>query len=260
MRDYADGALRLELGAAEAWLTLNRPDKRNAVTSAMWAALPSLLQEVEASRSRVLILRGAGPHFAAGADIGEFETVFADRRAAGLYAAQMTRALDALARLDRPTIAMVSGACVGAGLGLALACDLRMASDEAIFAVTPAKLGLLYSLGDTKRLVDPVGPSVARDLLYTGRKMTAAEAREAGLINDLVDSRHLEAAVMAKAQSIAANSQWSVRKAKAVIAMVLDGVAADTEETRTWFIDAIDGDDYREGLAAFLHKRPPAFR
>jgi enoyl-CoA hydratase/carnithine racemase len=260
VQDYADGALRLELGAPEALLTLNRPDKRNAVTSAMWAALPSLLKEVEASRSRILVLRGAGPHFAAGADIGEFETVFADREAAGAYAAQMTRALDALARLERPTIAMVSGVCVGAGLALALACDLRMASDDAIFAVTPAKLGLLYSLADTKRLMDLVGPSVARDLLYTGRKMAAGEARAAGLIDDLFDSRHLEGAVMAKAQSICANSQWSVRKAKAVVAMVLDGVAADTEETRTWFIDAIEGEDCREGHAAFLEKRAPAFR
>jgi enoyl-CoA hydratase/carnithine racemase len=259
MTDFAEGSLRLSIDGRLATITLHQPRRRNAINLAMWSALPQLLDAVLLSPARVVILRGAGDHFAAGADISEFETVFADRGTAAAYADTMARGLDMLARFDLPTLAMIDGDCIGAGMSIALACDIRLAAVSARFAITPAKLGLMYSLADTKRLVDLVGPGVARDMLFTARIRLAADARAVGLIDEIHETAALEPAVAAKAQLIASNSPWSVRKAKSVIAMILDGVSAETEATRAGFADAFEGEDYREGLRAFREKRPPNF-
>src|ERR1700744_5564661 len=151
MKSFAESALVLDLAGDIATLPLNRPERRNALNAAMWQALPEACTAVEASPAKLLILRGAGGHFAAGADISEFDQVYADRTAAGVYADGVHDAVDALARLDRPVLAHIEGFCVGAGSALALACDIRLAADNAKFGITPAKLGLMYNLVDTKR-------------------------------------------------------------------------------------------------------------
>ncbi len=251
----------LDLRVADeiATLTLNRPARRNAVNRAMWRGLPEVLEAARAARVKVLVLTGAGEAFAAGADISEFDQVYADRATAGAYFGEIAAAMDALANFESPTLARIDGACVGGGLGLALCCDLRIASDRARLGITPAKLGLMYALSDTKRLVDVVGPTRAKDILYTGRILTAGEAFGIGLIDAVTPLGDLDAAVAAKAEAIAGASQWSARKAKQIISRILDGQADDDTETNAWMLDAVEGDDFVEGRDAFLAKRAPKF-
>ncbi len=251
----------LDLRVADeiATLTLNRPARRNAVNRAMWRGLPEVLEAARAARVKVLVLTGAGEAFAAGADISEFEQVYADRATAGAYFGEIAAAMDALANFESPTLARIDGACVGGGLGLALCCDLRIASDRARLGITPAKLGLMYALSDTKRLVDVVGPTRAKDILYTGRILTADEALAVGLVDAVTSVEGLDAAAAAKAEAIAAASQWSARKAKAVVSRILNGQATDDAETGAWMLDAVEGVDFVEGRDAFLGKRTPRF-
>lgn len=257
---YAENTLTLSVADDVATLTLNRPDKRNALTQAMWRALPDVIAAVEADAAvKVLILTGAGGCFAAGADIGEFETVYATRESASAYAVEIGAAMDALAALSKPSIAAIAGACVGGGLGLALACDLRIAAEDAKLGITPGKLGLMYSLGDTRRLVEAVGASAAKDILFTGRILKAADALSLRLVDAVAGPDALTIAVKDKAAAIAAASQWSARRTKAVVRLILDSVTQDTDETRGWFLDALEGEDFREGRDAFLAKRAPAF-
>lgn len=259
-QSFADGALTLTISDDVAVLTLNRPDKRNALTQAMWRALPQAVTTAETDAAvKVLVVTGAGGAFAAGADIAEFETVYATRDSAAAYAAEIAEAMEALANLSKPTIAAIPGPCVGGGLGLALCCDIRMASDRAKLGITPGKLGLMYSLGDTRRLVEAVGPSAAKDILYTGRILSAAEALGLRLIDAACPPEELDAAVAAKAQAIAMASQSSARRTKAVIRRILDGQTQDDDTTRAWFLDSLEGEDFREGRDAFLQKRTPAF-
>ena len=251
--------LDLAVAGEIATLTLNQPARRNAVNRVMWRGIPVVLEAVRAARAKVLILTGGGEAFAAGADISEFEQVYADRATAGAYFGEISAAMEALARFETPTVARIDGPCVGGGLGLALCCDIRIASDRARLGITPAKLGLMYSLADTKRLVDAVGPSRAKDILYTGRILTADEALGIGLVNAVTSVEGLDAAVAAKAEAIAAASQWSARKAKAVVSRILDGQATDDAETGAWMLDAVEGEDFLEGRDAFLEKRAAKF-
>ena len=251
--------LDLAVAGEIATLTLNRPARRNAVNRAMWQGLPGVLDAARAARVKVLVLTGAGEAFAAGADISEFEQVYADRATAGAYFAEIAVAMDALANFESPTLARIDGACVGGGLGLALCCDMRIASDRARLGITPAKLGLMYALSDTRRLVDVVGPARAKDILYTGRILEANEALTLGLVDAVTPLADLDAAVAAKAEAIAAASQWSARKTKQIIRRILDGQTDDDAETNTWMLDAVEGADFVEGRDAFLAKRTPRF-
>jgi enoyl-CoA hydratase/carnithine racemase len=259
MTDFAGGDLRLDLHGDHAELTINRPAKRNAITLAMWLALPNAAAAFAASPAKVLVLRGAEGHFAAGADIGEFETTYATRESAAAYGAAVAGGVSAIANLAKPTLALIEGACVGGGLAIALACDLRLAADNARLAITPAKLGLSYSLEDTKRLVDVVGPSAAKDILFTGRLVVADEALRLGLLDAVHPAEVLGAAVRTKAAAIATASQHSVRGIKATVAMILSGRTKDDEATRAAFVASTEGPDFQEGRAAFLEKRSPVF-
>jgi enoyl-CoA hydratase/carnithine racemase len=255
-----DDALKVEVAGDVATLTLNRPEKKNALTLAMWTALPGLLADVAANpAAKVLVVRGAGGTFAAGADIGEFETVYATPESTRAYFDRVGEAMEALATFEKPTVAMIEGSCVGGGLGLALACDLRIATSDARLALTPGKLGLVYSLPDTRRLVQAVGLSRTKDILFTGRLIAAAEALAIGLVDALHAPEALEAAVANKTAQIAAASQWTARRAKAIVGLIADGETADTEETARWLIEAVEGEDFREGRDAFLGKRKPVF-
>jgi enoyl-CoA hydratase/carnithine racemase len=259
MTHFAGGDLRLDVHDDHAVLTIHRPAKRNAITLAMWLALPDAAAAFAASPAKVLVLRGAEGCFAAGADIGEFETVYATRESTAAYGAAVAGGVGAIAGLVKPTLALIEGACVGGGLALALACDLRLAAQNARLAITPAKLGLSYSLEDTKRLVDAVGPSAAKDILFTGRLVGAEEALRLGLIDAVHPAETIEAATLAKATAIAAASQHSVRGVKATVAMILAGQATDTDATRAAFVNSTEGPDFQEGRTAFLAKRSPVF-
>lgn len=257
---FAAGQLSVEFTDDIARIALDRPGQRNAIGEAIWRALPdAIAAAVDAPDVRVVVLEGRHCHFAAGADITEFDRVFGDRIAAAAYRDRMAAALAAIADCAKPTIASIRGNCIGAGVSIALACDLRMAASDATFGVTPARLGLLYSLGDTRRLVIAVGAARARELLFTGSLVDADTAERWGLVGTVCDPSALDGVVSQRAASIAARSPWSIRHAKRVVARVLAGQSEDDEITKEWFVDAVETDDYREGLAAFKTKRPARF-
>ncbi len=251
--------LRLDIAERIAWLRIDRAAKRNAFDQAMWAAFPGLVDQAMADPSvRLLIVAAAdGGAFCAGADIGEFATASHDpawRKAnqAAIRATQVT-----LARAPKPTLAAIDGDCIGGGCGIALACDVRIASPRARFGITPAKLGLVYPLHDTKLLVDLVGPAHARHLLFTGALIDAGEAQRIGLVQQV--AADLDAAVAAHADAVRAASGASQRASKAIVARILDGTTDDTAETSAGFDAAFEGADFIEGVAAFLAKRTPVF-
>ncbi|HUD90204.1 enoyl-CoA hydratase/isomerase family protein [Sphingobium sp.] len=252
-------SLRLEHDGTVARLLIDRPDRRNAMTQAMWEQLPRLLDEAMADVSvRVLILASATPGlFCAGADINEFAACSGaeDWRIANQAAIRASQY--ALAHAEKPVIAAIDGDCVGGGCGLAIACDLRIAAPAARLGITPAKLGIVYSLFDTKLLVDLVGPARARRILFTGALHDAGEALAIGLVDEIAADPL--AAADALARTIADNAQHSVRSSKAIIRRILDGQADDDLTTLALFRDAFTLPDFAEGVAAFRKKRPPDF-
>ena len=251
--------LRLEQDGAVARLLIDRPDRRNAMTQAMWEALPVLVGQAMADDAvRVLILASATPGlFCAGADINEFAacSAQADWRVANQAAIRASQY--ALAHAPKPVIAAIDGDCVGGGCGLAIACDLRIAAPGARLGITPAKLGIVYSLFDSKLLVDLVGPARAKRILYTGALHGADEALSIGLIEEIAPDPF--AAAYTLARTIAANAQHSVRSSKAIVRRILEGQADDDATTLALFRDAFTLPDFAEGVAAFRAKRRPDF-
>jgi enoyl-CoA hydratase/carnithine racemase len=248
------------LAGATGWLKIDRAGKRNALSRAMWSALPATVDTLARDeRVRVIVFAGVGPHFSAGADIAEFETVYADRDAARNFAATLTAAMDAVAACSKPSIAMVRGHCIGSAVGLALCCDLRFASADARFAVTPGRLGLAYSFEDTRRLVEAVGRSNAKDLLMTARTIDAQEALHIGLIDRVLDDELLEDRTVLYAAQVAAASTTSVRVARRFVDLAAAGQRHEDEATRKAYLDAVEGPDFEEGRQAFLERREPRF-
>ncbi len=244
-----------------AWLVLNRPEKRNAINLEMWEAFPEVLREVEDTADiKVLVLRGADHRaFSAGADISEFETLRSTEEGARAYNEVGERAETALMHLSKPTIAMVQGPAVGGGCGLTLSCDLRYGDPTSRFGITPAKLGLVYSLAATKNLVDVVGPAHAKSILFSGQQIDATRAREIGLVNDVIPADEIEGFTRDLAHTIASRAQYSVRATKRITRLILDGHAEDTEESAHLRLSSFGTEDYREGVKAFMEKRAPRF-
>lgn len=251
--------LRLERDGAVARLLIDRPARRNAMNQAMWRQFPQLVGDAMADEAvRVLILASAAPGlFCAGADIDEFAACTDDEAWRIANQAAIRASQYALTRAEKPVIAAIDGDCVGGGCGLAIACDLRIAAPGARLGITPAKLGIVYSLFDTKLLVDLVGPARARRILYTGALHRADEALAIGLIDEVAPDPL--AAADALARTIAANAQHSVRAAKAIVRRILDGQADDDATTLALFRDAFTLPDFAEGVAAFRDKRRPDF-
>jgi enoyl-CoA hydratase/carnithine racemase len=252
--------IELAWNGPAATIVLNRPAKRNAMTLDMWRRVPDLVGEALAhGTTRLLVLRGNGGAFSAGADIAEFPQAYASAEAAIANQKTIQAAMTAVEQCPLPTLAAIDGACYGGGCGLALACDLRFATTGASFAITPAKLGLVYGIDDTRRLAAAVGPSRAKDILFTGRALPATEALQMGLVNAIHAPQDLDAAVEHLAQSLGAVSAHSARATKRILAKLADGCLHDDDESRSMFADAFSGADFREGFAAFIERRPPKF-
>ena len=260
-KDFAQGALRLKPGRI-ARLVLNQPDRHNAMSRAMWEALPAACQAIEADQDiRVVIVEGAGGRaFCAGADISEFAEVYATADSTASYNAAVREAQARLRDLMRPTIALVEGICVGGGCGIALACDLRFASERARFGITPARLGVGYSRHDTAQLVEKVGPARAKDMLFSGRLLEADEALRIGLVDRVAPEGEIGPAAEAYAAALAELSQTSILTAKAIINGLTDPEGSDPQRLDRMAADAFEGEDFREGYRAFLEKRKPNFR
>jgi enoyl-CoA hydratase/carnithine racemase len=248
--------LRIEIEGSIARLLIDRPDKRNAFTQAMWSLLPKLLGEAMSDPAvRLLILESSTPGiFCAGADIGE---LLANKDDADWHAANqaaINRAQYELARAEKPVIAFIDGDCVGGGCGLALACDFRVATPRSRFGITPSNLGLVYPLHDTKLLVDLVGPGQAKRLLFSAQLLSADEALQIGLIEEIGESAD------EVAELIASKSLHSVKGVKGFIRRILDGQTEDDPETLAAFAEAFTLPDFLEGTDAFTQKRKPQFK
>jgi enoyl-CoA hydratase/carnithine racemase len=253
--------IRIDLKPPLAWVTLNRADKRNAVTGAMWAEMPAVCNELAAhSELRAALIRGAGDEaFSAGADIAEMHANVADSVKMRAMQDATQAGQEAWFNLPLPTIAVIRGACVGGGCGLAIASDLRLATPDAYFAITPAKLGLAYSLSDTRRLVDLVGPARAKEILYTASQFSAGEALAMGLVNRIVPADQIDDAAEALALEIAANAPNSLRIAKRLINGIARGERLETPASIALFNDSFRTPEFLEGAAAFQQKRRPKF-
>jgi enoyl-CoA hydratase/carnithine racemase len=190
-------------------VTINRPDRRNAISSAMWQELAAIAVRLHDDPTiKIVVITGAGDAaFSAGADILEMQQGLADPPRMKVMQQAVLDAQVAWERLPIPTLAVIRGACTGGGCGLALACDLRLATPDAFFAIPPAKLGLAYSLADTKRLHDLVGPSRTKEILYTGRRILAEEALALGLINEIVAAEALDERAVTLARELGTRRQ-----------------------------------------------------
>ena len=228
-------------------LTLNRPEARNAIPASGWARLEETLGEAEASGAKVLIVYGTGTAFCAGADLADFQAMQGDAGARSAFRKAMRAALERLASLALPTIAAIDAACFGAGVALAMACDIRVAGAKASFAITPAKFGISYPQEDIARLVALTGPGQAARLLLSAGTIDAAEAARIGLVDAIGASAREEAETLARA--IAAGSAASHRTLKRGIRLAAGGTAQDERQDRD-FDDLIGSAEFAERLAA----------
>ena len=251
--------LTLTIDGRVATLTIDRPERRNALSYEMWSAIPGLVGKVaEEPGVRVLVIRGTD-HFSAGADISEFRTLRNSVEGARKYQAAVHAGERAIATLAKPTIAAVTGFCVGGGCEIALACDLRLARADARFGITPAKLGIVYSFTSTKQLVDTVGPAWAKQILYSADLVDAATALRIGLVNEVHPDAGFDARVTELAETIGSRAQVSVRGAKTIINRFADGQHTEDDEIHRLYDTAVTSPEYAEGVDAFLNKRPPRF-
>ena len=256
------GRIHAERDGAIGWIAFDHPERRNAISVEMWRALPAAVEGLDRDeRVRVLVLRGAGEEaFVSGADISEFGA-HRTGDAARHYDADSARAFGALANAAKPLLAMIHGYCVGGGVAIALGADLRFASDDAVFAIPAARLGLGYHAPGLQALADLVGWSSAKEIFFTARHFDAGEALGMGLVNRVVPKAGLEAAVRESAARMAENAPLTLRSVK-LIARELG--RRDGEPDRTAIAGSIracfESDDYREGMRAFLEKRRPEFK
>jgi enoyl-CoA hydratase len=245
------------------WLVLNRPQVRNALNLKTWQRIPEGVAELEAdSEVRVIIMTGATPEaFISGADISEFPRLRADATQARAYRDAPNRTISSMIGCSKPIIAMISGFCVGGGVQVALACDIRIAARGTKLGVPAARLGLAYPLEGVMALTHTVGHANARDILLSARLFEADEAQQMGLVNRVVEPAELEGFVRDYATRMAANAPLTMEAAKTTINEALrDAHDRDIESVAEMITACFDSEDYKEGVRAFLEKRRPKFQ
>ncbi len=241
-------------------MVLDQPGKKNAINRGMWESLASHCDCIEANPAiKLLVLKGAGDCFSGGADLNEMQAMLTAGESLAPNYSAVDKSLTRLRNLAIPSVAAIRGACMGGGCMIALTADFRIASDDSLFAITPAKLGLTITPEQINDLLALVGVSRAKELLYTGRKASAADALGWGLINEIVEPSNLDAQVDRWAEMLMANSQHSVRTFKRVIREMQKGDHGDDALCEQLYREGFEGEDFKEGAAAFLARRPPRF-
>ncbi len=245
------------------WITFNQPEKRNAVSVDMWEAIPKVLQRfAEDNEVRVIALKGAGDKaFVSGADISQFEKQRSGPEAVQYYEEIAEGAQLMLHNFPKPTVAVLRGYTLGAGVNIALCCDLRIAADDSKIGIPAARMGLGYRASATKNLVDIIGPANAREMLITARQIPAAEALAMGLVNRVVPVAELDQSADELLATIGANAPITMATAKFIIQEVLKSPAGfDAAACKAAVKHCFESADYKEGRSAFMEKRTPQFQ
>jgi enoyl-CoA hydratase/carnithine racemase len=243
-----------------ATVMLNRPDRLNALDKAMWQRLAGIMTEIAGdSAIRCAIVRGAGSAFGAGADVAEFATERDTPAKAAAYAEIMAAALSALRDCPMPTVAQIHGACAGAGLEIAIHCDLRIAGDGSKFGAPVQRLGITMPYPEIAALVELVGRATTIELLIEGRMLGAREAYEKGLVSRVVPDSAVEEEATATARRIADGAPLVHRWHKKFARRLLDATPLSAAEIAESYA-ACGTEDYRAGIKAFLAKEKPRFQ
>jgi enoyl-CoA hydratase/carnithine racemase len=257
----SEGRLLVEKRGAAGWLTFDNPAKRNALNAAMWRGIPAALEQFEADPEvRCVVLRGSGTQaFTAGADISDFDRIRAERPT-GKFDSFLAQVLHALQRSSKPSIAMIHGFCLGGGLEVALACDLRYCGISSQFGVPAARLGIGYNIEGHKLLIETVGQARAREIMYLARRYNAEEAVSMGLVQRSMPDAELEGFIDGVAKTISENAPLSIANSKmAIEEFVKASGAPDHSRMKASIERCKNSSDSQEGRRAFMEKRKPNF-
>ena len=260
---YASGKMLAGKQEGVGILVFNQPEKRNAMSVEMWDGMSAILDDFGSDETiRVVVLTGAGDKaFVSGADISQFEKQRSNADAQKEYEKLTSSGRARLAAFAKPVIARIRGFCMGGGLGIAMQADLRLASEDAQFAIPAARLSIAYGFDMVRKLTDLVGPAHARMILYTGMRLNAREAERIGLVNRTIPADILSAEVIKIARAITENAPLSIRASKlSVAAAMQDEVNRDMAAIQAASAACFDSEDYREGRTAFMEKRAPVFK
>jgi len=256
-------SLIVEKRGAVGWIVFNQPAKRNAINGAMWRGIPKAMAQYDADPEvRCVAFRGAGTEaFASGADISEFEEIRAQKSSVAEYDGLLDQVLHSIQDSRKPSVAMIYGFCLGGGLEVALACDLRYCSRSAQFGIPAAKLGLAYNVEGHKRLIETVGHARAREIMFLGRRYNAEEGFAMGLVNQVFHDAELDSAVGGIITQLCENAPLSIANSKTIVEEYVKASGAPDEANMTAAIErCAKSGDYQEGRRAFMEKRKPAFK
>lgn len=258
----APGTVTLDISQGIARLTIHNPARYNAMSLAMWQRLAALTRQADRDPGvRLLVLEGSGDKaFVSGADISEFGAVRNSPDAVARYGAAVSAAQQGLTACSKPVVAAIRGICMGGGIGLALACDLRYCTDDARFRMPAARLGLGYDVAGIRRAVDVLGLAHATEIFFSAKDFDGAEAQRIGMVQSCIPGPAFSSAVQEIATRIAGNAPLTLRAAKLAFRHVIDDPLARDAATVEQAIQAcFDSADYQEGQQAFQEKRPPRF-
>jgi enoyl-CoA hydratase/carnithine racemase len=255
------GTIHFVAAAGVATVGLESPGKLNAVSVAMWHELRRVFEAMAGDDSvRCIVVRGAGGNFAAGADLDEFGEVHHDPASGRRFHLEtVVPSLAAIRDVPKPVLAAIEGVCAGGGLQIALACDVRLAADNARFGLPVGRLGLAVVLPELRLLLERLGETVAADLLLTGRLLDAREAQGNGIVSRTVPALEFEQRVAETVHAISAGSPLAARRNKAQIRLLVERGMHYTAHDLDASFDFLDSADYREGIAAFVARRHPKF-
>ena len=253
----------VRLDGAALHIVFNNPARHNALSVDMWGAVPALLAQAAADeRVRLVVFSGAGDKaFVSGADISQFEDQRAAREAVAHYEALAEDALLAIEGSAKPTLACIRGWCLGGGVNVAIACDIRIASSDSTFSIPAARMGLGYRYSALKNLVNLIGVGAAKDLFFTARRIDAAEAHRLGLVSRMAEADALPALLAEYVNAIGENAPLTIAAAKTIIGEILrPSPELDTALCKDVILRCFQSDDYTEGRSAFMQKRRPQFK